>query len=634
MPDTQVSFAQALALLEKNRDREAAVQFWEVLQLDQGNAEVWYYLGITQLRLGNYAPAEQCLRQALALNPQLQQAWFWLGNVLTYQGQEHAAVATYRTLVDLAPTRVDAWNALGKTLSALGNFTEAEQSLRQALKLAPGHTDAHNQLGQLLYAQGDYEQAQDCYRQTLVLDRGNLKAAIGLCLSLPIIYRDRGHMLAARRAFDAGLDRLTGALPVYKQRKTLFSDMDWNSAFYLAYQGFDDKNAVVRLGTFFRELAACVLPQFMTPVKPRPVSSRRLRIGYVSRYFHAHTVAYYFNGWIQQADREHFETFVYHINPRTDLSPLAAACDHYVALSGLIPDLARRIEGDELDILIYPEIGMYPKHAWLAALRLAPVQCAAFGHPLTTGLASIDYYLSADASEPDVAEQHYSETLIRLPGIGVYCEPPPAPPAAERQDFNLPAERTLYLCPQALFKIHVDMDALFVGIAARDPRALILLFESPKPLITDALRQRLERVFQASGLQLDAHLRFLPRLNHQDYLRLNSVCDIMIDTPHFGGGRTALDALSCGLPIVTLPGRYSRGRQAYGMLRILGLTELIATDEDDYIARAVDIATTRERREYFAQEIKRRAAGTLFNNAASVRALEDFYQHSVRQNVE
>jgi predicted O-linked N-acetylglucosamine transferase (SPINDLY family) len=495
----------------------------------------------------------------------------------------------------------------------------------------PDSAEAYTSLGQLYGYHGKPDEATGFYRRALALDPASPRAAIGAFLALPVIYRDADHLRAARAAYRRGLEELHARLGLFRQRKGLVAELDWSNNFYLAYQGEDDKELQAGYAAFFTELAATALPQFMGPLPPPVVKGRRIRVGYVSHYFSEHTVSYYFNGWIAHADRDQFETFVYHVDPRPDdvSRALASACDHYRPLSGLIPAMAQAIRRDELDILVYPEIGMYPKHLWLAAMRLAPVQCAAWGHPVTTGLASMDYYLSAAATEPPEAANHYTETLVRLSGIGICSAPAAVPPDGTREQFGLPADRTLYLCSQSLFKVHVEMDELLAQLAARDPSGLILFFEDSKPDFTRAFRERLERRFSALGLLPGQQLRFLPRLGHADYLRLSRLCDLMLDTLHWSGGRTSLDALACGLPIVTLPGRFSRGRQTAGMLHELGLEELVATDAGDYVRRAVELGHDRARRQQFSEKIARCAPGVIFDNLGPVRSLEQFFRDAV-----
>jgi predicted O-linked N-acetylglucosamine transferase (SPINDLY family) len=120
-----------------------------------------------------------------------------------------------------------------------------------------------------------------------------------------------------------------------------------------------------------------------------------------------------------------------------------------------------------------------------------------------------------------------------------------------------------------------------------------------------------------------------PFIPHARYLHLNALCDVMLDTLHWSGGNTSLDALAAGLPLVTLPGELMRGRQSQAMLRALGTTELIARDVPDYIEIALALGADRERRRELSQRI---AAGreVLFERDEPIRALEQFLASASR----
>jgi CRISPR-associated protein Csy1 len=252
--------------------------------------------------------------------------------------------------------------------------------------------------------------------------------------------------------------------------------------------------------------------------------------------------------------------------------------------------VAPAIRNDALDILVYPELGMDATTFALAALRLAPVQCAGWGHPVTTGHATIDVFFSCAAMEPPGAEAHYTEHLVLLPGIGTEYAQPTIPEDARRAPFGLPEGVPLFLCPQSLFKIQPDNDALFARVLAAAPKARIVIFEGRHPALTAKFRKRLGLALERAGLAIDERLIILAQRGHDDYLRINRVCDAMLDTLHWSGGNTSLDALACGLPIVTLPGRFMRGRQSAGMLRLMGIDELVASDADDYVRIAARLA--------------------------------------------
>ena len=625
-PMVQARKQQALALFQGGRLPEARGLLAELCESGSADAQTWYYLGIVNGRLGYVEQVESCLRQALGLDPGFHEAAFRLGETLAYLGRFGDAIEVFGCLCAAMPQVADVWLKLGQAQEAAGQHAEALASYQRAAVIAPASAAAHASLGNLRYFLGYYDEAVADYERAVAVDPLSPRAMLGFHLSLPPVYRDAEHLRQSRQRYREGLEKILACSAGFRERPGLIDELQWSNGFYLAYQGMNDKALQTRFGDFFTDMARAALPQFFQEIPRRVASGRRLRIGYASHFFHHHTVSYYFSGWIRHADRDRFETFVYHINPILDEESqrLAAGCDQYRPVAGSIAAIANIIKGDQLDVLVYPAIGMYPKEMWLAALRLAPVQCAAWGHPVTTGLPNVDYFLSADATEPVGGEAHYREELVRLEGIGVYCPRPDAGRDATRAQLGLPDDRRLYLCPQSLFKIHVDTDDLLTGIAARDTRALILMFEDYKAPVTAAFRQRMRRSFATHGLDADASLRFLPRMGHADYLCVNRLADVMLDTPHWSGGRTSLDAFAAGLPVVTLPGEFSRGRQTCGMLHEMGITELVVRDAGEYVSQAVAIAGDHALRDGLSARITERASGRIFANERPIRSLEVF----------
>jgi CRISPR-associated protein Csy1 len=317
----------------------------------------------------------------------------------------------------------------------------------------------------------------------------------------------------------------------------------------------------------------------------------------------------YFRRWIERLDRSRFDVTIYNLRRGTNpfLAALGAKADRVVSFDGaaLAPSaLGPAIRGDAQDILVYPELGMDGTSFVLAALRLAPVQCAAWGHPVTTGHPTIDVYFTCAAMEPPDADAHYTERLVRLPGIGTDYARPTIPGDAARARFGLPDDKPLWLCPQSLFKVHPDNDALLARALAAAPKARLVLFEGRHPALTAKFLARFGRACEREGVAAPERVIVLAQCSHPDYLRINAVCDAMLDTLHWSGGNTSLDALACGLPIVTLPGRFMRGRQSAAMLAIAGAEELIARDDVDYVRLATRLAGDRDFRRAMSERIR------------------------------
>ena len=149
-------------------------------------------------------------------------------------------------------------------------------------------------------------------------------------------------------------------------------------------------------------------------------------MGFASCFFRDCTVGHYFRSWITDLDPERFEVWVYLLGGPEDAvtDAIRQAAFNTVRVNGTLPQAAQAILDSAPDVLVYPELGMNGRTYALAALRLAPVQCAGWGHPVTSGHATVDYFLSCAAMEPEDADAHYIESLVRLPGLGTrYAKP-------------------------------------------------------------------------------------------------------------------------------------------------------------------------------------------------------------------
>ncbi len=259
----------------------------------------------------------------------------------------------------------------------------------------------------------------------------------------------------------------------------------------------------------------------------------------------------------------------------------------------------------------------------VAALRLAPLQCAAWGHPVTTGHATIDAFFTAGAMEPEGAQAHYTERLVPLPGIGTRYARPARPPAAMRAALGLPPEGALLLWPQSLFKLMPDDDALLARVLAALPSVRVVMFEGRHPALTARYLARLDAACAAAGVTRAERVLVRPQCRHDQYLQINLACDAMLDTLRWSGGNTTLDAIACALPVVTLPGRVMRARQSAAMLALAGVPELVAADVDGYVAAAARLVHDRAWRDALAARLDAGAA-RVFDDDAPVRALADW----------
>jgi SAM-dependent methyltransferase len=340
-------------------------------------------------------------------------------------------------------------------------------------------------------------------------------------------------------------------------------------------------------------------------------------------------------GWLRNCDRQQFEVYCYHINPEEDAltEKFRVYSNVFHQIAGDLEGVCKQIVSDKLHLLVFVEIGMHPEMIKMAALRLAPIQCATWLHPVTSGMPTIDYFLSSEAMEPENAAEHYSEQLIRLPKLGMSCTKPIIPTLTKkRADFQLRDDAVVYLSCQSLSKYLPQYDYIYPEIAQKLSQSQFVFVANQSSLITEKLQQRLKQAFSKYGLKYEDYCIILPRQTIISYWQLNLLADIFLDTFNWSGGVTTLEAIACNLPIVTCPGELMRGRQSYGMLKILGLTDTIAQDEAEYIDIAVKLGLDAEWRHTLGQQMSDRHAN-LYEDVTCVKALEQFYRQVVEDKL-
>jgi protein O-GlcNAc transferase len=244
---------------------------------------------------------------------------------------------------------------------------------------------------------------------------------------------------------------------------------------------------------------------------------------------------------------------------------------------------------------------------------------------VTTGIGTIDYFISSRLMEPPGAEEHYTEKLVALDSLTVYYHRPPTPEPAPREGFGLNPGARLYVCPQSIYKFHPEFDGLLGEILRRDPQGRVVLIRWAYACADELLRRR----FAAAMPDVADRIDFIDRLQQAEFLGLLGAADVILDPIHFGGGHTSLDALALGTPVVTLPGQFLRGRITLGLYRKMGLMDCVAEDPQQYVSIAVRLGTDPDYRRQVQTRI-RDANAALFEDRDSVRQLEAFFRECVK----
>ncbi|MBL0124751.1 MAG: hypothetical protein IPP88_19235 [Betaproteobacteria bacterium] len=559
------------------------------------NANDLHQLAIRELDNGNLSAALKHARQAVDLEPANIPCRETLGRILYRIGDLPAVIAIHESIVKEQPGNLPALRRLTRLLMEGWQFERADTIVAQALALDGLDAQLLSMRIFIKHELGSSGEARDLAIAAARLHPNVLSLALDAHLLLPMVYPDATAVATCRQRYADGLDALSAEIPKWQKSADQVFNVE-RSNFLLAYQGGDDRELQQGYAGLIGQLVRTAAPELNQRLPLRFDGQRKLRIGFVSKWFYASTAGNYFERWITQLDSGRFERYVYYTGQGEDelTRRIESGCEYFTRLLKAPRENGNRILSDQLDVLVYPEVGMSTGSYLLSAMRLAPVQFAAWGHPVTTGSTAIDYYLSCGSMEPEGYAAHYSEQVILLDGIGVDIALPPEERPIERSALGLPNDAHLYFCPQSLFKIHPDMDDVFVKILQGDSRGVLVFFQAGSRSITMAFANRLAGRLAAAGISAKGQFKFLPRLSGGMFRRALGLADVMLDTLHWSGGGTSLDAFAANVPVVSLPGPFMRGRQTAAMLRLMGLQQLVAADVDDYVAKAIELAANRE----------------------------------------
>jgi len=647
-PEAIESFDQAIKLKSKyaeahnnrgatlaslGRDEEALESCRKAIAIKPDYVEAHYNAGTALRALGRYDEALKSFDRALALQPRYFKAHNNRGNVLEALNRIDEALACYDRALALAPDFTEARNNRGRVLFGLERADDAIENFTIALRHNPSDAEAWYQRGRhLLYLNRNEEAAADL-AQALALRPGHAEARFAACIAeLPVVYTDESEIARRRAAYEQKLRALSKDVDAGLLQGNLIKAIGAEQPFLLAYQGGNDRELQQLYGEMVGRVVARHFPP--APLPPPPAPGEPIRVGIVSGFFFRHSNwKIPIKGWIDQLDRSRFRVTGYHLgiihDDETDVA--AGMCDRFVHRTLDTEGWRREILADAPHVLIYPGLLMDTSTLQLAAQRLAPVQCNSWGHPETSGLSTLDYFLSSDLMEPPDAQAYYTEKLVRLPNLSIFYKPVAVEPVSvTREELGLRPRATVFWSAQSLYKYLPQYDDVFVRIAlAAGDCQFVFLRHFGGSHITQVVRARLERAFAAAGLRADNYCVFLDRLSQSKFVAAAGLSDIFLDSIGWSGCNSALESLPQNLPIVTMPGAMMRGRHCAAILQMMDVTDTIAETIDDYVAIAARLANDPAERQALRERMKA-SAHKVYRDRACITALEDFLERAAR----
>ncbi|MGA9380888.1 MAG: tetratricopeptide repeat protein, partial [Phormidium sp.] len=544
--NSQTYYVLGYCLEQTQNITEAISAYEDAIAIDPTLIDAYNNLGNLLLQTGNIPEAEAVFRQAIATNDRHFGSYINLGNLLIQQNQIDLAIEVYETALKFNPENPDilynleiavnlqnspayiresanklyqqgryeeaiakyqeflatrtrdatVYLAISECYKNLDRTREVIHTLQEGIQLYPTADQIHFSLITYLQTKGKTQEAVACAEAATRLLPDNYTFKILSKLMLPLIYDTEDEIKYYRQKFTQGLESLIQetTLETTENKQNALRGLICITTFYLGHQGLNVLDLQRQWGDLIHRIVAANYPEWVQPLTMPPLKENgKIRVGYVSHYLHSYSGTLWLTGWLKNCDKEKFEIYCYYTGNDPDYitKQFHDYSDKFHHLPSNFTEVCQQIISDKLHILVFPEIGMDSQTVTMAGLRLAPVQCTAWGHPVTSGIPTIDYFLSSQLMEPENAQIDYSENLILLPNIGVsYPKPRDIPAVTKtRKDFGLSDHDVLYLCCQAPFKYLPQHDYILAEIARRVPQAKLIFLRG------ELLKKRLERAF-------------------------------------------------------------------------------------------------------------------------------------------
>jgi protein O-GlcNAc transferase len=599
------------ACLEAGRYDEARQSLKRALENNPSSPVAYRNLANLCARMGDPKGSAEYYRRALDRSPRDDEVQMRLADALLLSGDPVAAMAEYRAVAERAPGNAPAWKRLAETAAKLDRRADAITWYRRALEADRHQPDVLNNLGILLSDGGCYDEAAAIFEQAVRL-RPDFVAAL----------HNLGGTCHLQNRHDEAVDAYKKALRADPLNLLTLS----NFIAVTNYRRRDGSALIDELHASYLRSLAPERARAMIRHDNDRTPGRRLRVGYLSPDFRLHSVAFFIEPLIEGHDRERFEVYCYSDVAKPDFvtERLKALSDHWRDTSSDSDEaLAERVRADGIDLLVDLDGHFAGNRLPVLAQKPAPLQLSYLGYPATTGLPEVDYRLSDGVADPPGdAEERYCEKLIRVPGPFLCYRPPGEAPPPARIDPN--GGPVTFGSFNELPKLSPELLQCWCRILQAAPGSRLLL--KATALVDPATCARVKSGFEGAGLPSD-RIELLGRTaSLEEHLALYERVDVALDTFPYNGTTTTCEALYMGVPVVSLAGDAHAGRVGASLLEALDLRELVASSEDEYVAKAVSLAGNGDQRRRYGGDLRdRMLASPLCDQPSFVRAVETEY---------
>ena len=327
----------------------------------------------------------------------------------------------------------------------------------------------------------------------------------------------------------------------------------------------------------------------------------KLRIGYLAPNFLESSAARFYEPLLTEYNRDDFVVKCFSLSYEND--------DFTVAIDNSVDDLliledfsieesAHEIVNENIDILVdlggHTEGGMTLQ---IMSYKPAPIQISGIGWFDTTGLKAIDYILTDNYLAPIGHEKYFAEKPIRLNSAFAFQ---PTLNMKNHSALRNPNPELTFGCFNNFMKITDEYLKCVKKILSKVENSKFIMQDTTT---IPARKTEMERRIKKHRLPID---RVEVRLGNDNYLDDYADIDIMLDTFPYNGAAMTATALYMGVPVISICGTRHSSRFGADILRLAGMSDLIAKDVKDYFEFAVKLSSDLDKLKQLKQNLRER----------------------------
>ena len=527
------------------------------------------------------------------------------------------AEKNFENALQLAPNRSSILDNLASVYFINSKYEKSLKIIDKLLKLNVKEKKIIDLKFKILSILGETKELQKFIDDYLIKDSDSSKFKIIRNLLYPNFFEDQKQIDDYRNNFIKSLNELNS---FEKIKLDIDNELIDPPVFSLSYDQYESKDLNEKIVEIFRRIYPDLNQRILHDQK-----NEKIKIGFFSEFFYNHTISKLFKGIILNLDRNKFDISIFHSEKTKKdtwhdeflFSEIKMGIKNYI-LPKKFKDKIELVSQKNLDIVFYPDIGMSTEFYFLSFVRFAKIQITSWGHGITTGNNSIDYFFSSNLIEKKDAQKFYSEKLLLSNYLPMYFyEPKISKKLSDDEIVN----KNLYFCSQSLIKIHPHFDEILKKILEKDKKAKILFIKDKKEILEKKLKKRFKKIIKFDSDRIE----FLDWMNNDDYINLCGKSSVLLDTLYFGAGNSFHESMVYGTPTITMPGDSLKSRIVLGAYNQMKIEDPpIVESIDEYVEKAVELANLDEKKmiemkKYFSNNAKK----YLYENKNFIREFEN-----------